>query len=222
MNYTHDQARRLADLEAAFVSEMLGLESLKLVATKAEHIADLEPVVQSWLSDWGSYHARNGHSPLIKSALAVALDRLSIGRIAAAVWTFHHASNPQIQSFTEKLKIPFDEPDRSSIPASPPQPASPEPVERATERHSLQIPQRGPRGVKQILTIDSQPLEAPAAVADFLRELAHDGTARARPETARKLAELIPWAKVSRDPSAKVINHKRLYAASPELRQALQ
>lgn len=194
MNYTHDQARPLADLEAAFVSEMLGLESLKLVAAKAEHIEDLQPHIEGWLSDWHSYHARNGHTPLIKAALTVALQRVEPYRVAAALWTFHRT--PAAASH------------------SAPQPA--------TTKPRLQVPARGPRGVKQILAIDGQPLEAPAAVADFLRDLAHDGTARARPETARKLAELIPWAKVSRDPSAKVINHKRLYAASPELRQALQ
>lgn len=214
MNYTHDQAKRVADLEAAFVSEMLGLETLAIVATKAEHTADLEPVVQSWLSDWGSYHARNGHSPLIKSALAVALDRLSIGRIAAAIWTFHHAT-PQLSAGTPQQAAP-------NPPTSRPQPASPETVERATERRGLQIPPRGPRGVKQILTIDGQPTEAPAAVADFLRDLAHDGTARARPETVSKLAALIPWAKVNRDPSAKVINHKRLYVAVAALRESLR
>lgn len=200
---TQEQARRIADLEAAFVSEMLGLETLTIVAAKATHTRDLEPVVQSWLADWGSYHARNGHSPLIKSALAVALDRLSVGRIAAAVWTFHHApqgSAPELSTSRHQVV---------------PQPA--------TERHSLQLPARGPRGVRQVMTVDGQPIEAPACVVDFLRDAGGDGTARARPETIRKLVELLPWAAplVARDPSVKVVNHKPLYRVGAELRGAI-
>lgn len=86
-----EQARQVADLEAAFVSEMLGLESLKLVAAKSAHIEDLQPHVESWLSDWHSYHAKNGHAPLVKAALTVALQEVEPYRVAAAVWTFHHA-----------------------------------------------------------------------------------------------------------------------------------
>lgn len=200
-----DQARQVAALEAAFVAEMLGLESLKLVAAKAGHIEDLRPHVEGWLSDWRDYHARNGHSPLVKAALTVALQRVEPYRVAAAVWTFHHAAHNSAHNLSPKV--------------APPQSASPE---SAAARRSLQIPPRGPRSVKQTLTVDGQPIEVPGAVADFLRDLAHDGTGRARPETVRALEALIPWAKVTRDPSAKVINHKRLYVAGQDLREALK
>jgi hypothetical protein len=190
-----EQARHLAGLEASFVAEIAGLKAITLIATQAARPLDLEPHVESWIADWGDYHARNGHGPVIKAALCVALDRLSVQRIAAAVWTHHR-----------QLDV-----------------TAPESVTLVTQPR-IAIPPRGPRGVRQIMTVNGKPVAVPAAVADFLRDLAHDGTARARSETLRKLTELIPWAaeQISRDPSAKVVNHKRLYVACPELRAALK
>jgi hypothetical protein len=193
-----EQARHLAGLEASFVAEIAGLKAITLIATQAAHPQDLEPHVESWIADWGDYHARNGHGPVIKAALCVALDRLSVQRIAAAVWTHHR-----------QLDV-----------------TAPESVTLVTQvtHPRIAIPPRGPRGVRQIMTVNGKPVAVPAAVADFLRDLAHDGTARARAETLRKLAELTPWAaeQISRDPSAKVINHKPLYRATPDLRAGLK
>ena len=191
--------RHLDALEAAFVAEMLPLKTLALAASSATGVTALEPAVSSWLADWADYHARNGHTPLIKAAIAVALDRLSVQRIAAALWTFHRAAHISAHNLG----------------------ATAEP-QSATARRSIHLPAKGPRGVKQTITVDGQPLEVPACVANFLRDLAHDGTARARPETVRKMAALLPWATVTRDPSAKVIDHKRLYVAGEDLREALK
>lgn len=84
-----DQARHLAALEAAFVAEISGLRATALVAQSALKPASLEPHVESWIADWAAYHRARSNNSVCAAALDVALDHLSVPRIAAAVWTQH-------------------------------------------------------------------------------------------------------------------------------------
>jgi hypothetical protein len=200
MIITRDRDRRLDALEAAFVSEMLGLESLALVAAKADHVADLEPHVRSWLADWGSYHERNGHAPLIKSALAVALDSLSVHRVAALIWHFHHSKQPAAAMLAANSRNSATE---ATLPAS------------------RVVVGPGSNYGRQEIILDGQSLLVPGSVAQILREIAQgQHQVRIRKEAWQQLVELAPWlsAMLERDPARKEVARKALYTVKPEAR----
>lgn len=201
MNYTHDQARQLADLEAAFVSEMLGLESLRLVAAKAEHIEDLQPHVEGWLSDWRDYHARNGHTPLIKAALTVALQRVEPYRVTAAIWTFH----------------------RTNSPANSANLANPAPQTAPAGARVVLAPAGSRFGTCEAM-IDGQLASLPGTVAQALRDIASgQSQIRLRLETWRKLAALMPWLAdhLRRNDDLKAKDRKSAYEVNPLARSLI-
>jgi hypothetical protein len=194
-----EQARRLADLEASFVAELTKLNTMTTLATSAARPADLATHVANWLADWREYHARNGHTPLIKAALEVALTRVDPHRVAAAVWTFHRQDNSPANSANSA-------------------------TEAVSSTARVVVPAAGSRFGAQQVAVDGTAVDLPGTVVQALREIA-SGSARIwmRLETWRKLETTLPWLvpHLKRNNDLKADSRRNPYDVAPLARHLI-
>lgn len=99
-----------------------------------------------------------------------------------------------------------------TTPAPPADAPEPEPERKSRSR--ILVPDGGSKYARQVLDVDGEPVEVAGCVADLLRDIAAGARrVRTRPETVRKLQDVLPWvaAQLERDYSAKVISNRHVY-----------